>query len=305
MADPGDKRPVLVVVTGLSGAGLTTVLNTLQDSGFYCIDNLPVQLVQSAVDFILKGKVQARGFALGMDIRDKRFAQDFPALKQQLSAQLRLDVIFLTAESEVLASRYNATRRAHPLVGKRGDISSAIEKERALLAPVKTAADQVVDTTTLSPHALARRIEDRYANAIAPRSLYVTITSFGYKYGQLRPSDEILDVRFLPNPFFIQDLREKSGKEREVAAYIAADQRTQSFLEKIEDLHRFLLPLYFSEGKHYFRIGIGCTGGKHRSVFVAEWLAERLRAMPLSNIVVNVIHRDLEEGEPDTASEKP
>lgn len=298
MSEKKSNKPILVIVTGLSGSGLTTMLNTLQDNGFFCIDNLPIELISSTLDLILDGSVKAKGFAFGMDIRDKGFAQEFPAVKESIQRRVNLDVVYLTAESPTIAIRYGSTRRAHPLIGKKGDLTAAIERERVLLAPVSRAADLVLDTTTLSPHALARKVEERYSKEIPARSLYVTITSFGFKHGQHRHCDSIFDVRFLSNPYFVPDLKNKTGLDKPVMDFIRADQKSREFMERLEKWHRFLLPLYLAEGKHYFRIGIGCTGGKHRSVFVAEWLANKLKQDPIPRIVVNIAHRDIHQEDP-------
>lgn len=298
MNEQRSSKPLLVIVTGLSGGGLTTVLNTLQDNGFFCIDNLPIQLMDSTLDVILNGKMKAVGFAFGMDIRDKGFALEFPKLKESIAQKVHLDVVFLTAETPAIAVRYGSTRRAHPLIGLKGDLTAAIERERTLLAPVRHAADLIMDTTTLSPHVLARKVEERYAKEIPARSLYVTVTSFGFKHGQHRPCDSIFDVRFLSNPYFVAELKGKTGLDPAVVDFIQKDQKSREFMERLEKWHRFLLPLYLAEGKHYFRIGIGCTGGKHRSVYIAEWLSNKLVEDPIPRIVVNVAHRDITQADP-------
>ena len=291
------QNTLLVIVTGLSGAGLSTVINALQDVGFYCIDNLPFELIWQTVDLIESGNISAKGFAFGMDIRDKKFAQSFPAIKEKLKQKIRLDVVYLEADRNVLATRYSATRRKHPLTAGDITISKAIVREAKLLAPVKQSADVVFDTTMWSPHNLARMIEKRYSDDLPPRKLYVTITSFGFKYGVLRQCDEIFDVRFLTNPYFSPELKDKHGLQKEVDQYVFADQNAEIFLSKIVDMHKFLLPLYFIEGKHYFRIGIGCTGGKHRSVSFAKRLAERLTECAIPHIEIQVAHRDIEQPE--------
>jgi len=293
-AAPKSAKPFLVVVTGLSGAGLSSAINALQDNGFYCIDNLPMELIWNAVDVISSGKIKARGYAFVMDIRDERFAAEFPALKTKLSERVKLDILFLTASETVLSIRYGATRRKHPLLDAKGSLQAAIRKEFELLEPVERAADAVLDTTTWSAQQLARTIESRYYKDLPPRSLYLNIVSFGFKYGQLRPADLMFDVRFLTNPYFVPELRDKSGLDKSVRDYVMANPVAQQFFDKLHDLHRFLLPEYFAEGKHYLRVGIGCTGGRHRSVCFAELLLESLSTTPIDHIVVNVMHRDID-----------
>ena len=288
------SKPFVVVVTGLSGAGLSSAINALQDNGFYCVDNLPIEMIWNFVELIESGKYKVRGFAVGMDIRDRRFAADFPSLKEKLAERLRLDVLFLNADSGSVAVRYGSTRRKHPLLTPKGNLIAAIRKESELLQPVEKAADVVFDTSSWSPHYLARMVESRYYAEIPARSLYLTISSFGFKYGQFRPLDMMFDVRFLPNPHFVSDLKEKSGLDAEVRDFVLNDPLTKNFLSRLEEFHKFLLPHYFNEGKHYLRVGIGCTGGRQRSVALAEELARILTSSTLENVIVNVSHRDIE-----------
>jgi len=287
-------KPFLVIVTGLSGAGLSTAVNTLQDNGFYCVDNLPIEMIWNFVELIESGKYKVRGFAVVMDIRDRSFASDFPALKSKLAQRLRLDVLFLNADPSVVAIRYGSTRRKHPLLTPKGNLLGAIRKESEMLQPVEKSADVVFDTSSWSPHYLSRMVESRYYAEIPPRSLYLTITSFGFKYGQLRPLDMMFDVRFLPNPHFVMELKEQSGLDPGVRDFVLTNPMTKEFFQHLEGMHRFLLPHYFNEGKHYLRVGIGCTGGRHRSVAIAEELARVLSSSPIENIIVNISHRDVD-----------
>ena len=287
-------KPFLVVVTGLSGAGMSSAVNALQDNGFYCIDNLPMELIWNAVELIESGKIKARGFAFVMDIRDARFAAEFPSLKVKLAERLKLDVLFLTASESVLNVRYGSTRRKHPLLGTKGNLQAAIRREIELLEPVEKAADAVLDTSAWSAQQLARTVESRYYSDLPPRSLYLTIVSFGFKYGQLRPVDLQFDVRFLSNPYFVPELRDKTGLDKDVREHVMAFPAAKLFYAKLEDMHRFLLPQYFAEGRHYLRVGIGCSGGRHRSVTMTELLAESLGNFPIEHVVVNVMHRDID-----------
>lgn len=291
----GDPRPLVVIVTGLSGSGLSTAINTLQDNGFYCVDNLPVELLWDAITLVVSNVIQARGFVFGMDIRDQRFAFDFPKMKESLAEKVRLDVLFLEAATDTILRRFSSTRRRHPLLSGENDLATAIQKEARLLAPVRTAADGIIDTTLLPPTGLARFIELRYAeNGIPLRMLFVTIVSFGFKYGPLSPAESIHDVRFLPNPYFDPKLKHRTGLDGDVQKFVMKDPLAQETFNRLDDLYRFLLPQYYREGKHFFRIGIGCTGGQHRSVTFAEGLVASLQSRPLPHIAVSVLHRDIE-----------
>ena len=291
-----DSDQPVVIITGQSGAGLSTAIRVLQDAGYYCIDNLPIEMLWDALSVVGSGKVAARGFAFGMDIRDASFATKFPQLKVSLAEKAPLDVLFLTADEETLFRRYSATRRRHPLLEAGCGLADAIKREQLLLAPVESSADAVIDTSHLTSQVLARMIEDRYANkGVILRSLFVTITSFGFKNGALSPADSIQDVRFLNNPFFVPELKLKTGLDKDVRDYVMSDPVSNETFSKFNDLYRYLLPYYLKEGKHYFRIGIGCTGGQHRSVTFVEELARTFAASPLTGIQIAVAHRDLGE----------
>lgn len=290
-----NDQPLVVIVTGLSGSGLSTAINTLQDNGFYCVDNLPIELLWDAITLVDSGAIQARGFVFGMDIRDQRFAVDFPKMKESLAARVRLDVLFIEADDQTILRRFSSTRRRHPLLSDQNDLALAIQKEAMLLAPVRAAADGVIDTTLLAPSGLTRFIELRYAENGTPlRMLFVSIVSFGFKHGPLSPAESIHDVRFLPNPYFDPTLKHRTGLDMDVQKFVMKDPLAQETFARLEDLYRFLLPQYYREGKHFFRIGIGCTGGQHRSVTFAEGLAASLQNKPLPHVAVSVVHRDIE-----------
>jgi UPF0042 nucleotide-binding protein len=287
--------PLLVIVTGLSGAGNSTALRALADAGMYCIDNLPMELLGPTIALLESGRIVAdHGLALCMDVRDQSFAGQFPAIKRQLAARLRLEVVFLTADAHVLATRFGATRRKHPLLRGGETLMEVIAHEREMLGPVEEAADTVFDTSTWSPHQLARAMETRLGDELPARMLHVTVTSFGFKYGQVQPVDTLFDVRFLDNPYFVPELKSKSGLEPEVRDFIFSHAPARALLAKVEDMLRFLLPLYYMEGKHYFRLGIGCTGGRHRSVCLAEELGQAFLRQPIPNTILTIIHRDID-----------
>jgi UPF0042 nucleotide-binding protein len=290
------RPPLLVIVTGLSGAGNSTALAALADNGMYCIDNLPMEMLAPTIDLLEKGRINAdHGLALGMDVRDKSFARQFPAIKRQLGGRVRVDVVFLTADDPVIATRFSTTRRRHPLMASGETLTEAIETERQILSPVEEAADVVIDTSNMSPHQLARAIEGRFAKELPTRLLHVTVTSFGFKYGPLKPVDTLFDVRFLENPYFVPELKDKSGMDGAVRDFIFGYENARTMFAKIDDMVRFLLPLYYQEGKHYFRLGIGCSGGRHRSVCFAEELARSFMERPIPNTITTIIHRDVDQ----------
>ncbi|HYX34340.1 MAG TPA: RNase adapter RapZ [Oligoflexus sp.] len=295
MADIHDP-PLLVIVTGLSGAGKSTAIKALEDLSFYCIDNLPFAMVETAVDHLLQSKWTPRRYAFGWDARDKDFLAGFLALQARLKARIKLDVLFLTCAPNQLAERYSTTRRKHPMLDTGGQLIAAIKREHHALQDIEQAADVSFDTTSWSVHFLARKIEERYSGKLVGRQLHVNITSFGFKNGLLKPADTVFDVRFLRNPFFDPLLKDRTGLESAVANYVFEDPNAKVFLDKIIDLHHFLLPEYYKEGKHYFRIGIGCTGGKHRSVALAERLALDLTHLNIPQIAISVNHRDIDVG---------
>ncbi|MBF0441822.1 MAG: RNase adapter RapZ [Oligoflexales bacterium] len=288
-----DSKPLLVIITGLSGAGKSIAIKALEDLSFACIDNLPIELLDHAVKFFAESGGNGRKFALGLDMRDPDSVKKFAEVRDKLSEKIRVDVVFLTCEEEIVIRRYSMTRRKHPLLDQGGELISAIRREAKQLSPIEALADHRIDTSTFTPHYLSRVIESRYSAEVEGRSLHVTFVSFGFKHGILKPADSIFDVRFLVNPFFKEELSEKTGLDPEIQEFIKADANTEIFLEHLVNLHKFLLPNYHMEGKHYFRIGIGCTGGRHRSVFIAEELAHRIAAEKIKNVLVSVSHRDL------------
>lgn len=287
--------PLIVIVTGLSGAGSSTALNALADAGMYCIDNLPMEMLEPTITLLETGRIVAdHGLAICMDVRNKSFARQFPEMKKKLAGRIRLEIIFLTADQHTIALRFGTTRRKHPLLRDGETLQEAIEQERELLGPVEEAADVVFDSSHWNPQQLARAVEQRLAQDLPPRVLNVTITSFGFKYDQADAVDTLFDVRFLDNPYFVPELKDKSGLEPEVRDYIFLHQPAKIMLAKVDDILRFLLPLYYREGKHYFRMGIGCTGGRHRSVCFAEELGRGFLKNPIPHTMITILHRDID-----------
>lgn len=288
-------RPKVVIVTGLSGAGLSTAIHTLQDNGFYCIDNLPIELLWDTLALIDGAEIAAeKGYAFGMDIRNEQFAERFPKIKEELSNRVKLDVLFIRADADVLEERFGTARRRHPLAKIAPSLKSQILQEDALLKPVEQSADAIVDTTHLKPQQLRQFIEARYSENGQPlRTLQLVLVSFGFKHAPLWPIEGLHDVRFLQNPYFEPKLKEKSGLDKDVQDYVMKSPEAEETFNKISDLYRYALPKYLAEGRHFIRVGIGCTGGQHRSVTFVEKLSLELKERPIAGVVVSVVHRDV------------
>jgi UPF0042 nucleotide-binding protein len=277
----------IIILSGLSGAGKTTGVHALEDLGFYCVDNLPVGLVLSFLELCERGD-GIQKIALVIDIREGEFLSGAAEMIQDLKAKgYPLEVLFLEAAEDILVRRYQETRRRHPAAAHADTLRGAIIKEREILAPLRQTAEGVIDTSSLNVHQLKRAIRERYQSQEG-QSLSLCLLSFGFKHGLPPESDMVLDVRFLPNPYF-SELRHKNGQDAEVSAYALKD--AGSFLQLAESLLRDLLPRYQREGRSNFTLAIGCTGGKHRSVAVVEELSKRLGDITRSSVV----HRDIEK----------
>ncbi len=283
-----DSTARIVFVSGLSGSGRSTAMGALEDLGFYGVDNLPPQLIEQFVDLCAKASPPILDIALAIDAREAHFLRGFPEVVDAIRARgARVEVLFLDCADQVLVDRYRETRRVHPLAPA-GTVEEGIERERVLLEDVAQRADWRLDTSQLNIHQLRESIV-RLVTGAERRSV-VNLVSFGYRYG-VPPAVELLfDVRFLPNPHFEPDLRPRTGLDAEVAKFVLEDARTQQLLTRLRDFLDYLFGLYDEEGKAYLTIGVGCTGGRHRSVAVTEALAESIRA-PGRN--VNVRHRDV------------
>jgi UPF0042 nucleotide-binding protein len=282
----------LVVITGFSGAGKSTAMNVFEDAGYFCVDNLPPAMIRSLVElFVHKGSKVERA-AVVSDVRGGVYFEALRAVVDDLDA-LGLDhqVLFLEAAEQTLVTRYKETRRRHPLAPQ-GSVAAGVASERALLEPLRGRADLVIDTTGLSAAMLRERIAEEFLPRERPGHLSVTFMSFGFKYGPPREEDLAFDVRFLANPHYVPGLRELTGVDREVVEYIAADGRLEELYGRLDPLLDFLLPQYVTEGKAHMVIAIGCTGGRHRSVAIAEHLAARYRDR--EDLEVTVAHRDID-----------
>jgi RNase adapter protein RapZ len=284
--------PQVVILTGVSGSGKSTALRALEDAGFYCVDNLPVVILDKLMELSGHTAGEVSRIALVVDAREGRFLADAPRVIHELRQKgADVEVIFLDAADDALVRRYSETRRRHPLSGDGGTVMDGVAAERRAMADLKAIADEVIDTTTLNVHELKRLVTRRFGGAEGAK-LGVTVVSFGYRFGIPTHADLVLDVRFLPNPFFVQELKPFPGTDPRVAEYVLGQADAKAFLERLVDLCGFLLPRYRSEGKSYLTIAIGCTGGKHRSVAMAAALAERLEG---AGQPVRLWHRDVEK----------
>ncbi|MFC5471466.1 RNase adapter RapZ [Cohnella suwonensis] len=283
-------QPTLVIITGMSGAGKTIAVQSLEDLGFFCVDNLPPVLIPKFAELIEQSQGRIAKIALVIDLRGREF---FTALSESLSHirehyTFHYEILFLDATDSVLVQRYKESRRRHPLAPE-GLPLEGIHSERKLLEDLKGWATQVIDTSSLKPAALKEKIINRFTN-MDRNHININVTSFGFKYGVPIDADLIFDVRFLPNPHYIEQLRPKTGVDPEVYDYVMKWPETQTFLTKLLDMLQYLIPLYHKEGKSQVVIGIGCTGGKHRSVALAEYLGRRLGSSDTE--MVRVSHRD-------------
>lgn len=282
----------LVIVTGMSGAGKTAALKMLEDMGFYCVDNLPISLVDKFAELVNAGQREIHSAALGMDVRNgEELAQLEDTFKQWDLQRISYKILFLDACDEILIKRYKESRRSHPLAGL-DRIDRGILREREKLKFLKRRADYIVDTSKLLTRELRAELEKIFMADEQYANLYVTILSFGFKYGIPSDADLVFDVRFLPNPYYEEALRGHTGNEKEVQDYVMQGGTAALFLEKLYDMLDFLIPNYVKEGKNQLVIAIGCTGGKHRSVTVANLLLEQLKSH--KDIGLKMEHRDIE-----------
>lgn len=282
-----------VIVTGLSGAGKSTVLRFLEDAGYYCVDNLPVQLLPKFAQLVMDGESELERVALGMDVRDGQGFDDLTDVLLELkSLGIEYEVLFLESEDAVLIKRFKETRRVHPLSG--GDrIETGIAREREKLASIKKHSDCILDTSRMLTRELKAEIDKIFVNNLSYKNLYITILSFGFKYGIPSDADLVFDVRFLPNPYYFEEMRRLTGLDKQVQDYVLSFDEAGQFLDKLEDMLMFLVPNYITEGKNQLVVAIGCTGGKHRSVTLAGALYERLEKY--SDYGFKLEHRDIEK----------
>ena len=281
----------LVIITGFSGAGKSTAMNVFEDDGYFCVDNLPPEMIRGLVDLFVHGGSKVRRAAVVSDVRGGELFEGLTKVLDDLDALgVPHRVLFLDADEETLIGRYKETRRRHPL-SPTGSVAHGIAAERAALAPFKDGADLVIDTSGISAATLRRRLAEDFLPRQARSKLAVTFSSFGHKHGAPRDADMVLDVRFLPNPHWEPELRPLTGFDPQVVEYIEREGKLQAFYDHLHPLLDFLIPEYVAEGKAHLGVAIGCTGGRHRSVAIVEALAQRYRGR--EDVAVEVAHRDV------------
>jgi RNase adapter protein RapZ len=282
----------LVVITGFSGAGKSTAMNVFEDAGYFCVDNLPPEMIRSLVELVVHRGTKVERAAVVSDVRGGVYFEGLRAVVDDLDALgLKHSVLFLEAGEETLVTRYKETRRRHPLAPD-GSVSAGVAAEREMLAPLRERADLVIDTTGMSAGMLREKIAAEFLPRKTAGRLALTFMSFGFKHGPPREEDLVLDVRFLPNPHYESELRGLTGLDERVVEYVGRDGRLEEFYERLDPLLDFLLPEYVAEGKAHLMVAVGCTGGRHRSVAIAERLAARYSGHP--DLDVSVAHRDVE-----------
>ncbi|MCI8797016.1 MAG: RNase adapter RapZ [Dorea sp.] len=281
-----------VIVTGMSGAGKSTALKMLEDVGYFCVDNLPVPLIPKMADLLRVPGSELNKAALGVDIRSGESLAEMAEVLRELDvAGMKYEILFLESSDNVLIKRYKETRRFHPLAGNDGRVDQGIRKERERIEFLREKADYLVDTSHMLTRELKAQLNKIFVRNKEYKNLYISVISFGFKYGIPADADLVFDVRFLPNPYYIEELRPQSGNDQEVRDYVMGNKKAEEFLHKMTDLVEFLIPNYVQEGKTQLVIAIGCTGGKHRSVTLANELFEALSRN--ENYGIRIEHRDI------------
>lgn len=281
-----------IIVTGMSGAGKSTALKMLEDMGYFCVDNLPMQLIPKMTSLLVAPGSEMEKVALGIDIRSGEYISELETiLKEMDESGFRYEILFLESSDDVLIKRYKETRRFHPLSGSDGRIDEGISQERKKLSFLKKKADYIIDTSHMLTRELKKELGKIFVQNKEYKNLYITVLSFGFKYGIPNDADLVFDVRFLPNPYYIEELRPLSGNDQAVRDYVMKNDKAKEFLNKLVDMVEFLIPNYISEGKTQLVIAVGCTGGKHRSVTLANELFEALEKT--DNYGIRIEHRDI------------
>ncbi|MCR5303655.1 MAG: RNase adapter RapZ [Lachnospiraceae bacterium] len=283
----------IVIVTGMSGAGKITALRMLEDAGYYCVDNLPVPLIDKFTELVSMPGSEITKAALGLDARAGQPIGELPRILPGVKNENGLEVLFMEASDETLQKRYKTSRRRHPL-SPDGEVAEGIKRERELLSEIKKGADYIIDTSGLLTRDLKKEIDRIFVDNREYNSLMIRLVSFGFKYGIPADCDLVFDVRFLPNPFYVDNLKVKTGLDSDVRDYVCQTGEAEQFLDKLTDMLNFLIPGYINEGKNQLVVGIGCTGGRHRSVTIAGKLYDRLKDS--GNYGLSLKHRDIGNG---------
>jgi RNase adapter protein RapZ len=284
------KNLRVVIITGLSGSGKSTALRALEDIGFFCVDNLPVILLPKFLSITTSSSPEIKQVAMVMDLRERSFLDKYQRIFTGLKEKgYKIEILFLESSDDSLLHRFSETRRIHPL-SERGLIMEGIEMEREKLSSLKKMADKIIDTTSVNVHQLKDIVQSHFLPSSRQKKMVINLTSFGYRYGLPADADLVFDVRFLPNPYFVENLKNYDGHHVDVQNYVLQNKESKKFLEKILDLMNLLIPLYEKEGKVRLNIAVGCTGGKHRSVVMANKLDSYFSSM---KYMVNLSHRDI------------
>lgn len=285
-------RGSFLVVTGMSGAGKSHAIRALEDLGYYCVDNLPTPLIPVMADLSRHDAADTQKIAVVADVRERSFIKEFPPMWRRLKSATDYTpmLVFLEASDSTLLRRYSETRRPHP-VAPGSPVADALQQEREMLAPIRRMADSIIDTSDLTVHELRQLFQSMVHDRAQRQRLVLTFESFGFKHGVPLDADLVFDCRFLPNPHFVAGLRSKTGRDKPVIAYVEKYPETREFQQRVESFLRYVVPHFVTEGKAYLTVAIGCTGGKHRSVYLAEWLKRELN--DLKNVTTRVRHRDL------------
>ena len=282
-----------VILTGMSGAGKSTALKMMEDIGYFCVDNLPIALIEKFAELAILHDAELQKVAVGVDIRSGQFLEELEDVLSRLRQDgKKFDILFLDSTDEVLVKRYKETRRTHPLAGSER-VDRGIQEERRRLKFLRNQADYIIDTSNMLTRELKAELEKIFIQNQDYKNLFITIVSFGFKYGIPTDSDLVFDVRFLPNPFYVEGLRTKTGNDREIQEYVMQFKEAGQFLDKLEDMLKFLIPNYITEGKTQLVVGIGCTGGKHRSVTLANGLFQRMQNQKEYGLKIE--HRDIQK----------
>ncbi len=279
-------KPSIVIITGLSGSGKTVALRALEDAGVFCVDNLPIVLIDSFASIVSKNR-EIKRIGIGIDIREKGFLSETGDVLKSLRDKYRTGILFLEAEKDVLVRRFKETRRPHPLGG---NMEEAIQIEKERLSALRDAADRIVDTSSFTPHQLRQLITSLYSVPTGKKKMTVVLISFGFKFGAPQNVDLLFDARFIRNPNFVPELRPLKGTDKKVSGYVFKTATSKKYVNKIKEMIDFLIPLYMKEGRSDLTIGIGCTGGRHRSPAIVEKLRRYLSKYPID---LSVVHRDI------------
>jgi UPF0042 nucleotide-binding protein len=286
------KHLAIIIITGLSGSGKSTAMAALEDSGFYCVDNMPVALLPKFLELPIESETEIAGIAFVMDLREKGFLAEYEAICASLKKKgYHFEILFLEAEEDVLVQRYSTTRRQHPLSQGKG-LLEGIATEKQQLKDLRAAADKIIDTSNYNVHELKAKILEfaRKRKKLAP--MRIQVVSFGFKYGVPHDADLIIDVRFLINPYFVPELKALDGEDSKIKDFILDHAETQAFLVKYLDLLDYLIPMYEKEGKAYLTVAVGCTGGRHRSVTIARTIFSHIRKTTKQ---IEIVHRDIDQ----------